>query len=203
VAEWKDDKGYGFVAPSLGGERVFLHISGFSRRARRPLENELVTYEVTLDERGRPRASNVRFSSEPVAASGSSNRSPFPVAMGSIFLAIVVGVVLAKRMPGAILVLYLGASLLTFMAYWLDKSAAQSGRWRTPENTLHLLSLIGGWPGATAAQKLLRHKSSKVDFQRVFWVTVALNVAAFVWFFTEDGSAFLGETWNAWGRITG
>lgn len=73
---------------------------------------------------------------------------------------------------------YLGASMAAGAAYALDKSAAQEGRWRTRESTLHLLALLGGWPGALVAQKLLRHKSRKRRFQFVFWITVALNCCA-------------------------
>lgn len=73
---------------------------------------------------------------------------------------------------------YLAASMLAFLAYALDKSAARNRRWRIPERHLHLLSLLGGWPGAWAAQQLLRHKTSKRAFQRVFWTTVLVNCAA-------------------------
>jgi len=38
----------------------------------------------------------------------------------------------------------------------MDKSAAQRNAWRTPEGTLHMLSLVGGWPGAMIAQQILR-----------------------------------------------
>jgi uncharacterized membrane protein YsdA (DUF1294 family) len=71
-------------------------------------------------------------------------------------------------------------SLLAFMAYVFDRSAAGSGRWRTSKKTLHLLSLAGGWPGALVAQQLLRHKASKKSFIAVFWVTVAINLLGFV-----------------------
>jgi uncharacterized membrane protein YsdA (DUF1294 family) len=80
-----------------------------------------------------------------------------------------------------LLLLYFGASGITFLVYALDKSAARRDRWRTRESTLHLLSLIGGWPGALAAQQLLRHKSAKPSFQAVFWLTVAVNVAVVGW----------------------
>jgi uncharacterized membrane protein YsdA (DUF1294 family) len=63
----------------------------------------------------------------------------------------------------------------------LDKSAARRDRWRTRESTLHLLGAIGGWPGALAAQQLLRHKSAKPSFQGVFWLTVVANVGAVGW----------------------
>ncbi len=76
---------------------------------------------------------------------------------------------------------YVLISLLTFVLYAQDKAAAQTGTWRTPESTLHLLSLLGGWPGALIAQQILRHKSKKQSFRRVFWVTVVLNLAALVW----------------------
>ena len=74
--------------------------------------------------------------------------------------------------------IYLITSIITFLVYAQDKSAAKHNRWRTKESTLHSLALTGGWPGALLAQKILRHKSSKAAFQRVFWVTVVVNVGA-------------------------
>jgi len=78
------------------------------------------------------------------------------------------------------LVVYLAASVLTFIVYALDKSAAKAGRWRVAEKTLHLLALAGGWPGALIAQQVLRHKNRKPGFVAMFWVTVLVNVAVFV-----------------------
>ncbi|WP_260590640.1 DUF1294 domain-containing protein [Variovorax sp. DXTD-1] len=74
-------------------------------------------------------------------------------------------------------------NLLTVVIYGVDKSAAQAGRWRTAESTLHLLSLAGGWPGAWCAQRLFRHKSRKASFMASYWTTVVLNIAAVgAWF---------------------
>lgn len=73
-------------------------------------------------------------------------------------------------------------SLGCFVAYAIDKSAAREGRWRTSERTLLLLGLLCGWPGAVLAQQWLRHKSSKRSFQVLFWISVAVNIAAFVYF---------------------
>lgn len=55
------------------------------------------------------------------------------------------------------------------MAYAMDKSAAVGGGWRIRESRLHLLALVGGWPGALLAQQVLRHKTSKAGFRGVFW----------------------------------
>jgi uncharacterized membrane protein YsdA (DUF1294 family) len=78
-----------------------------------------------------------------------------------------------------VLLVYFGLSLLSFLVYADDKLAAIKGRWRTPEKTLHLLDMAGGWPGGLLAQQLLRHKCSKPGFVAEFWITVVVNVAVF------------------------
>ena len=82
------------------------------------------------------------------------------------------------RIPPIALGVVLLLSLLTFFVYGFDKNAAQAGRWRTAESTLHLLSLAGGWPGAWIAQRLFRHKVSKTSFMAVYWATVLVHMAA-------------------------
>ncbi|MDR2332736.1 MAG: DUF1294 domain-containing protein [Burkholderiaceae bacterium] len=67
-------------------------------------------------------------------------------------------------------------NLITFLVYRHDKKAAETGRWRISERTLHLLSLAGGWPAAWFAQQALRHKSSKREFRVVYWITVIGNL---------------------------
>ena len=71
-------------------------------------------------------------------------------------------------------------SAATYVAYALDKSAARRDQSRTPEATLHLLELLGGWPGALVAQRMIRHKNAKVGYQIMFWLIVAIHVAAWV-----------------------
>lgn len=83
--------------------------------------------------------------------------------------------------PRQFLLGYLALSVVTFAAYGLDKRAARKGNWRISESTLHLLALLGGWPGALVAQGVFRHKTSKQPFRTVFWITVFLNCAAFAW----------------------
>lgn len=77
--------------------------------------------------------------------------------------------------------LYVVTSVIAFALYGFDKAAARQGRRRVPEATLHLWSLLGGWPGALAAQQLFRHKTRKMSFQIVFWLTVVINSAALAW----------------------
>ena len=82
------------------------------------------------------------------------------------------------KLPAIVFWGYLVASVVCFTTYAVDKSAARAGRWRTSEQTLHLLALLGGWPGALIAQSLLRHKSKKTGFLLVFGTTVVINCCA-------------------------
>lgn len=107
-----------------------------------------------------------------------------PLAIAGLFLLFIAFLTLTAKFPLAGFGLYIGASLIAFMAYALDKSAARSGQWRTQESTLHLLALIGGWPGALVAQNQLRHKSRKTAFLVIFWATVLLNCGALAWLLT-------------------
>jgi uncharacterized membrane protein YsdA (DUF1294 family) len=65
-------------------------------------------------------------------------------------------------------------SLVAFVAHGRDKRAARLGRRRTPERTLHLLELIGGWPGALLAMTVFHHKTRKASY---FLVTASIVVA--------------------------
>lgn len=71
-----------------------------------------------------------------------------------------------------LVVVPLALSTFAFFAYRGDKCRAETGHWRIPESTLHLLALIGGWPGAFLARRWLRHKTAKTGFQLVFWLVV-------------------------------
>ncbi len=82
---------------------------------------------------------------------------------------------LAEQGSHWLLLAYLLASVLAFAAYLHDKRRALRNGWRTPEARLHLLELLGGWPGALIAQQLLRHKTRKLSFQLVFWLIVMLH----------------------------
>ncbi|MBX9799321.1 MAG: DUF1294 domain-containing protein [Burkholderiaceae bacterium] len=86
---------------------------------------------------------------------------------------------------------YFTLSLLSFAAYVIDKSAARKGTWRISENNLHVLDFLGGWPGGFLAQRLLRHKTSKPAFQRIYWVTVVLHCALVGWLLSPYGSDVL------------
>ena len=81
-----------------------------------------------------------------------------------------------SRMP-MLLAWLLLANGATWLGYALDKRWAQAAKGRLPERVLHLAELLGGWPAAFAAQRVLRHKNAKVRYQVVFWIIVLAEVA--------------------------
>lgn len=62
------------------------------------------------------------------------------------------------------------ASVVTIVAFVVDKGRAQRGDRRVAERTLHVLELLGGWPGALLAMRLVRHKNRKAGY----WLVTAL-----------------------------
>ncbi len=67
-------------------------------------------------------------------------------------------------------------SLVCFLAYGWDKRQAINAGRRLPENTLHLLAFLGGWPGAILGQRFFHHKTRKISFLIVFWIVVVLHL---------------------------
>lgn len=98
-----------------------------------------------------------------------------------LFLTVMPVLAALEIIPAWIAATYVGFSALSFLAYGYDKSKARRGIWRTAEATLHTLDLFGGWPGGLAGQQVYRHKTRKLKFQIVFWITVIAHIAYWAW----------------------
>jgi uncharacterized membrane protein YsdA (DUF1294 family)/cold shock CspA family protein len=183
VVEWNDSKGYGFISALNGELRVFLHISTVQSKGRRPKVGDEVKFDVNEDNKGRYNAANVTFLS--------TGSIPSTVMFSIVYLVIASSAVFILGGEKLFLAAYIVMSIVTYAVYAIDKNAAQNGKWRTSENTLHLLSLLGGWMGALCAQNQLRHKSQKQPFKSILWLTIFVNIGAFVWTFTPSGSVFV------------
>lgn len=213
LTRWDDERGFGFLTPVDGGPDVFLHISAFPRAAGRPQLGDLLNFSVGRADNGRLRAEKVELIRTTATAARSRQR---PAARrqsrGQRVAGLVVALAVVALFAGALLVLSLGradatwavpgwvavfygaASILCFIVYAVDKSAAVAGRWRIPENTLLGLGLLGGWPGAILAQQFLRHKLRKRRFMATFTGTVLANLGVLGVMLSPNGSALISDS---------
>jgi len=59
-----------------------------------------------------------------------------------------------------ILIIYLAIiNVVGFLSMALDKYFAIKGKWRIPEKTLFIISIIGGSIGSNAGMQICRHKT--------------------------------------------
>jgi len=164
-----------------------IHVGGKGPRAMqvRPLTG--VERPGHAQPPGRPRQADqpgsrtqTRTSTSRRASATASHAQPVgPVlALMLVWLVLLVAGAFTGRFTWVLLPAAFALNLVTFYTYWQDKHAARQGAWRIKEDTLHLLGLAGGWPGAWFAHQILRHKSSKPAFRAVYWGTAILNTTA-------------------------
>lgn len=192
ITSWNEEKGFGFITPASGGRQVFIHINEFKELLNKPSIGLTVMYSLSTDKQGRPCAKIAKFNT---IKPKNKKDGKVSIYFALIFLLIVGISVFLWKTPLIVFFVYVLVSLVNFIAYGIDKSNARSGKWRIPENTLHIISLIGGWPGAIFAQQILRHKTKKQGFRFIFWLTVFINIGAFVWAHASLGTIQL-QKWT-------
>lgn len=209
VKTWQNGKGFGFIE-SDAGESLFFHISEFKAR-RRPDIGEQVVFIISQDSQGRMRATDVQelsFVQQKMAQKNQQIRqrnqkrnaqAEFEAGrkkrlfLGAGFYGILVLLAFMGDISWLVVGWYIALGGITYAMYAKDKAAAQSGEWRTPESTLHLLSVLGGWVGAMVAQTYLRHKSQKPEFRMTYYLTVIINLALLLFIISGKGLEFLNE----------
>lgn len=203
IKKWQNDKGFGFIE-TAAGESVFFHISAF-RAQRRPEVGEQVVFTVGQDNQGRLQAKDVQelsFVQQKMAQKNQkirqrnhkrSAQAEFEAGqkkrlfLGIGFYGVVILLAVMNKLSWLVIAWYVILGVITYGMYAKDKAAAQNGDWRTPESTLHLLSTLGGWVGALAAQTYLRHKSQKPEFRIVYYLTVIINLAGLLFIMVNGG----------------
>lgn len=61
LTSWNDAEGFGFVALQGGSQAAFVHISAFGPIQRRPMVDDVVTFELDASDPKRPRAEKACF----------------------------------------------------------------------------------------------------------------------------------------------
>jgi len=203
VKKWQDDKGFGFIETEAG-ESVFFHVSEFKAK-RRPDIGEVVVFSIGQDAEGRKRATQVQelgFVQQRMAQKNQqirqrnqkrSHQAEFEAGqkkrsfLGLAFYGVLALLAATDKLSWLVFGWYVVLVIITYGMYAKDKAAAQSGDWRTPESTLHILSALGGWVGALLAQTYLRHKSQKSEFRVTYYLTVVVNMAGLLFLLAGGG----------------
>ena len=75
-----------------------------------------------------------------------------------------------------VLIYLLSINLITFLAMGIDKYKAKKGHWRTQEQTLLTLVILGGGIGGIAGMKVFKHKTKKPKFYIGFPTILILEI---------------------------
>ena len=192
VANWNEEKGFGFIDPEVGDRRVFAHVTDCKGHGK-PFKGLEVQYFLSTDQRGRKRAVEVSPLTGHRKRSRQYRQQLFSVLLLIVFSGILFFLFSSQRLPVEVVCVYAVMSVFTFLIYAKDKTAAERRAWRTPESKLHMLSLLGGWPGAAIGQSFLRHKSKKLSFRIIYWLTVIMNCAASYLLLTGEGDTLFKD----------
>ncbi|NKQ41632.1 MAG: DUF1294 domain-containing protein [Sulfurovum sp.] len=176
LTKWNDNKGYGFITPVGESKEIFIHITEYQGR---PLLDDKLFFTLSKDKNDKAIATNaIKFHKSKLThtAKDTNTLSILSIFSITIFYLMLFYFIKEGILQIYIIPYYLIISIFTFFIYSQDKDYAQNGSWRVSENTLHLLSIFGGWSGALIAQNKLQHKSSKTGFQIIFYLTILLNL---------------------------
>ena len=73
-------------------------------------------------------------------------------------------------------------NLIGFYMMWSDKRRAKWGKWRIPEQTLFIVTALGGGIGTIAGMYTFRHKTKKIQFVIGFPLITILEIITIIWF---------------------
>lgn len=170
IVEWSQERGFGFL--ESGGQRIFLHWRDFKERHKRPEVGDVVLFTLGNDRQGRTCAT------EAVHVNDGGSIRAIDLLVLALMLSLPVAAVwrvATERAFGAAMLWGLLVSAATYLVYAVDKGSARVHVWRVKESHLHLMELLGGWPGAFLAQRNFRHKATKAKFQIYFILIVGLH----------------------------
>lgn len=76
-------------------------------------------------------------------------------------------------------------NIIGFLIMFVDKRKAEKNRWRIPEKTLFMFSMIGGSIGTLAGMYVFRHKTKKLRFAIGFPAILILQIIIVITLVTQ------------------
>lgn len=73
-------------------------------------------------------------------------------------------------------------NIIGFLIMFIDKQKAKKGKWRIPEKTIFIVTVLGGGIGTVSGMYAFRHKTQKVNFVIGLPLITILEIAAIIYF---------------------
>lgn len=89
----------------------------------------------------------------------------------------IVGIIGLKN----IIIYLLVINVLGFLAMGFDKWKAKRGKWRTPEDSLFMFTILGGGIGTIVGIYTFRHKTKKLKFTIGMPAILILEILLFIY----------------------
>ena len=73
-------------------------------------------------------------------------------------------------------------NIIGFLVMYIDKQKAKKGKWRIPEKTLFIITVLGGGIGTISGMYTFRHKTQKLHFTIGLPAITILEIIGLIYF---------------------
>lgn len=73
-------------------------------------------------------------------------------------------------------------NIIGFLVMYIDKQKAKKGKWRIPEKTIFIITVLGGGIGTISGMYVFRHKTQKLHFTIGLPTITILEIIGIIYF---------------------
>lgn len=73
-------------------------------------------------------------------------------------------------------------NIIGFLIMYIDKQKAKKGKWRIPEKTIFIITVLGGGIGTISGMYAFRHKTQKLHFTIGLPTITILEIIGVIYF---------------------
>lgn len=73
-------------------------------------------------------------------------------------------------------------NIIGFLVMYIDKQKAKKGKWRIPEKTIFIITVLGGGIGTISGMYTFRHKTQKLHFTIGLPAITILEIIGLIYF---------------------
>lgn len=73
-------------------------------------------------------------------------------------------------------------NIIGFLVMYIDKQKAKKGKWRIPEKTIFIITVLGGGIGTISGMYSFRHKTQKLHFTIGLPTITILEIIGVIYF---------------------